>query len=66
MKLKFDVPTIEFDFTEEQLKKFVKNYEDRVPELTVLEGDKFSDEFIEVIRMIKLSEILEDIRLISN
>ncbi len=66
MKLKFDVPTIEFDFNEEQLQKFVEYYEDRVPELNVLEGDKFSDEFIEVIRMVKLSEIIQDIRLISN
>ena len=65
-KLRFDIPTIEFDFTEEQLKKFVEYYAIKVPELTVLNGDKFTDEFMDIIITTSQLKILEDIDLISN
>jgi|TARA_B100000214_G_C23695136_1_gene502679 hypothetical protein len=66
MKLKFDIPTIEFDFTEEQLKKFVEYYATKVPELTVLDGDKFTDEFMDIIITTSQLKILQDIELICN
>ena len=66
MKLKFDIPTIEFDFTEEQLKKFVEYYATKVPELTVLDGDKFTDEFMDVIITTSQLKILQDIELITT
>lgn len=66
MKLKFDIPTIEFDFTEEQLKKFVEYYATKVPELTVLNGDKFTDEFMDIIITTSQLKILQDIELICN
>jgi hypothetical protein len=66
VKLKFDIPTIEFDFTEEQLKKFVEYYATKVPELTVLNGDKFTDEFMDIIITTSQLKILQDIELICN
>ena len=66
MKLKFDIPTIEFDFTEEQLKKFVEYYETLVPDLPVIIGDKFNDEFLEIFTINQAIEIRTQIEEIAN
>ena len=66
MKLKFDIPTIEFDFTEEQLKRFVEYYETLVPDLPVIIGDKFNDEFLEIFTINQGIEIRTQIEEIAN
>ena len=72
MKLKFDI-NIDIDFSEEQLSKLELYYEERVPELSVVEYPNyqnhlktFNEEFVEVLRQKYMYEIGEEIKSIIN
>ena len=46
--------------------EIVKYYEERIPELSVLDGNKFNEDFVEVLRHKTSYRIEEDIELICN
>ena len=73
-KLRFDI-NIVMDINEEQAEKLELYYEERVPELTVInrfgkpDGSKgfyFNEEFVEVLRQKYMHEIEEEIKSIIN
>ena len=65
MKLKFDFE-FEMEFTEEQLNKYLGYLKETLPEVTVVHNNKFTEEFIEIMRSASSWTIQEDILLKCN